>query len=85
MVEPEVELLTGEAVAVLFDVGPGDDGHLLPGDGAGCRTDRQEQKTEPIGEDDDGEGRSAEPKLFLPSWQSWNHQRGVFLAAAAVL
>lgn len=41
MVDPEVKLLTGEAVAVLLDVGPGYDGHLLPRDGAGCRTDTQ--------------------------------------------
>lgn len=41
MVDPEVKLLAGEAVAVLLDVGPGYDGHLLTGDGTGCRTDRE--------------------------------------------
>lgn len=30
MVNPEVELLAGEAVAMLLDVGLGYDGHLLP-------------------------------------------------------
>lgn len=37
VVKPEVELLTGEAVAVLLDVGPRYDGHLLARDGPGCR------------------------------------------------
>lgn len=35
VVEAEVELLTGETVPVLLDVGPRYDGHLLPRDGAG--------------------------------------------------
>lgn len=61
MVDPEVKLLAGEAVAVLFDVGPGYDGHLLAGDGASCRTDRQTgAKINPLKEGDDGEGHSAE-------------------------
>lgn len=37
VVQPEVELLTGEAVAVLLDVGPRYDGHLLAWDGPSCR------------------------------------------------
>lgn len=45
MVDPEVKLLAGEAVAVLFDVGLGYDGHLLAGDGASCRTDRQTDRS----------------------------------------
>ena len=36
VMEPEVELFTGETVSVLFDVGPRYDGHLLTGDGASC-------------------------------------------------
>lgn len=43
--DPEVKLLAGEAVTVLLDVGPGYDGHLLPGDGAGCRTNRQTHRS----------------------------------------
>ena len=35
VVVSEVELLTGEAVAVLLDVAPGHDGHLLAGNGPG--------------------------------------------------
>lgn len=35
VVAAEVELLTGEAVAVLLNVASEDDGHLLTGDGAG--------------------------------------------------
>ena len=46
MVKPEVELLTGEAVPVLPDVGPSDDGHLFTGDGAGCERQRD------VGEED---------------------------------
>lgn len=41
VVKPEVELLTGEAVSVLLNVGPGYDGHLLAWDGPGWWEDRQ--------------------------------------------
>lgn len=47
VVESEVELLEGEAVAVLLDVGPGDDGHLLPRDGSGCGKETSHNVTEP--------------------------------------
>lgn len=45
MVESEVELLTREAVTVLFDVGPRYDGHLLARDGAGCKKQRKHTRT----------------------------------------
>lgn len=37
----EVKVLVGEAVFELPDVAPGDDGDLLPGLRAGCKTDRR--------------------------------------------
>lgn len=40
VVDPEVKLLAGKAVTVLLNVGLGYDGHLLPRDGAGYKTDR---------------------------------------------
>ena len=61
MVKPEVELLTGEAVSVLPDVGPSDDGHLFTGDGAGC--ERQGEVGE---EDSNREGGGQRVKEDLP-------------------
>lgn len=40
----EVKVLVGEAVLELPDVAPGDDGDLLPGLRAGCRTTQKEDK-----------------------------------------
>lgn len=60
----EVKVLVGEAVFELPDVAPGDDGDLLPGLRAGCRTDRQKEDKRETGEGWADAGRIKPPFCF---------------------
>lgn len=67
----EVKVLVGEAVPELLDVAPGDDGDLLPGLRASCRTDRRSRKDRRVKRGRGPPGCS-QPKLGL------NTQSGIF-------
>lgn len=65
----EVKVLVGEAVFELPDVAPGDDGDLLPGLRAGCRTDRRTTKEKEV---KDGRGVYLPPVLCFSSISTSN-------------